>query len=292
MDTIHLDLDDALPDRNRYKTAKRNGDFTIDQDWGSYSDAEHDRWGRLYGRMERILPGRACQPFLDALETLRLPKTRIPDMAELSARLEPVTGWRVVPVAGLVPDDVFFEHLANRRFPAAAFIRPERELDYLQEPDIFHDIFGHVPLLANSVFAAFMRAYGNAGVRAAKQGALKNLARLYWYTVEFGLVKSADGIRLFGAGLMSSSAESLYALEDAAPHRIRFDLERVMRTDYIIDAFQQSYFVIESFERLQAACAENFAPLYSRLAKLRSLQPSEVLRSDRLVDNDGPEKNL
>ena len=166
------------------------------------------------------------------MATLQLSEAGIPDMAKLSDRLEKITGWRVVPVAELVPDDIFFNHLANRRFPAGAFIRPEAQMDYLEEPDIFHDVFGHVPLLANPVFADFMQAYGKGGQRALDLGCLKNLARLYWYTVEFGLIRSAAGLRIFGAGIMSSMTESVFALENPSPHRVAFNLERVMRTNY------------------------------------------------------------
>ncbi|MEQ8443174.1 MAG: phenylalanine 4-monooxygenase [Alphaproteobacteria bacterium] len=269
--------------KNRYKLAPRNEDYTIDQDWQSYSADEHDRWDRLFSRMCDVLPGRACPEFLEAMNTLRLSEGGIPDMARLSDRLEPLTGWRVVPVTDLVPDEIFFDHLANRRFPAGAFIRPEHELDYLEEPDIFHDIFGHVPLLANPVFARFMQAYGEGGVKAAERGMLKNLARLYWYTVEFGLIRSSDGLRLFGAGIMSSSAESVFALEDPSPHRITFDLERIMRTNYIIDDFQQTYFVIESFDQLLEDCYKDFSALYDRLATLPAIEPDKTISGDQFV---------
>ena len=197
---------------------------------------------------------------------LELSQSGIPDFAELSEQLAANTGWRVVAVAGLVPDDAFFDHLANRRFPAGAFIRPEHELDYLEEPDIFHDVFGHVPLLANPVYADFLEAYGKGGRRALERGQLANLARLYWYTVEFGLMRRAGGLRFFGAGIMSSPAETVFSLEDSSPNRIAFDLERVMRTKYIIDDFQQTYFVIDSFEQLLADCYTGFQPdVYDRL---------------------------
>jgi phenylalanine-4-hydroxylase len=267
---------------NRYRNAVRKADWTIDQDWGSYSSAEHDRWDRLQARAAEVLADRACPEFLDAMDRLKLSEGGIPDMARLSDRLEPLTGWRVVPVTDLVPDAVFFDHLANRRFPAGAFIRPERQFDYLEEPDIFHDIFGHVPLLANPVYADFMEAYGKGGARAMRLGKLKNLARLYWYTIEFGLVESPAGLRIFGAGIMSSATESVFALEDPSPNRIGFDPERVMRTDYVIDDFQQSYFVIESFEALLAACYADFGPLYDRLGAGPTHAPGEVLPGDRV----------
>jgi phenylalanine-4-hydroxylase len=268
---------------NRYKNARRNPDFTIDQDWASYSAAEHDRWDRLFARSRDILRHRACEEFLAAMATLKLSESGIPDLEKLSDRLESITGWRVVPVTDLVPDEIFFNHLANRRFPAGAFIRPESQLDYLEEPDIFHDVFGHVPLLANKTYADFMQAYGQGGQRAMRLGRLANLARLYWYTVEFGLIRSPAGLRLFGAGIMSSATESLFALEDASPHRVAFDLKRVMRTKYVIDDFQQTYFVIDSFEKLLASCYEDFGSLYERLARAADIEADELVPGDKVI---------
>lgn len=270
-------------EKNRYADAPRRADWTIEQNWPSYSAIEHDRWNRLYDRQAKLLPGRACDEFLAAMDALELSPGGIPDFEALSARLCALTGWRVVPVAGLVPDDVFFEHLANRRFPAGAFIRPEEELDYLEEPDVFHDVFGHVPLLANPVYARFMQAYGEGGRRALALGRLANLARLYWYTVEFGLVATSSGLRIFGAGILSSPAETIFSIEDSSPNRIGFDLERVMRTNYIIDDFQQCYFVIDGFERLLEACYRDFGPLYDRLRSQADLAPHEIAPDDALI---------
>ncbi len=269
--------------KNRYRNVPRNADFTIVQDWSSYSTAEHDRWDRLFKRQTDVLPSRACDAFMDALDILTVSASGIPDFTDLSNRLEPLTGWRVVPVAELVPDDVFFDHLAHRRFPAGAFIRPEEEFDYLEEPDVFHDIFGHVPLLANPVFADFMAAYGRAGKRAQARGQLHNLARLYWYTVEFGLMQSANELRIFGAGILSSPAEAMFSLKDPSPHRIVFDLERVMRTSYIIDDFQKTYFVIESFEKLLEDCQQDFVPIYDRLRTGRDIAPHELHETDKVL---------
>jgi phenylalanine-4-hydroxylase len=268
---------------NRYRNAPRNPDFTIDQNWTSYSGAEHDRWDRLFMRAAAILRGRACDEFIASMKALQLSESGIPELAKLSDRLEAITGWRVVPVASLVPDDVFFAHLANRRFPAGAFIREEAQLDYLEEPDIFHDVFGHVPLLANPVYADFMQAYGKGGQRALGLGMLPKLARLYWYTVEFGLIRSPAGLRLFGAGIMSSAAESVFALEDPSPNRIAFNLERVMRTRYEIDDFQKIYFVINSFEALLDECYQDFGPLYERLRTAGELAPEAVLAVDQVL---------
>jgi len=269
--------------KNRYRNAPRHPDYTIDQDWPSYSAAEHDRWDRLFKRSQAVLHDRACDEFTAMMHTLKLSESGIPDMERLSDRLERVTGWRVVPVAELVPDDVFFNHLANRRFPAGAFIRSEQEMDYLEEPDVFHDVFGHVPLLANPIYSNFMQAYGKGGQRAISLGRLPNLARLYWYTVEFGLLRTPAGLRIFGAGIMSSTTESVFALESQSPNRIAFDLDRVMRTRYLIDDFQQTYFVIESFEKLLDDCYQDFAPIYERMGSATDIEPDQVPDGDDVV---------
>jgi phenylalanine-4-hydroxylase len=267
----------------RYRDAPRNPDYTIDQDWSSYSAAEHDRWDRLFKRSQAVLHDRACDEFIAMMDTLKLSESGIPNMERLSDRLEKITGWRVVPVAELVPDEVFFNLLANRRFPAGAFIRSEQEMDYLDEPDVFHDVFGHVPLLANPVYSNFMQAYGKGGQRAISLGRLANLARLYWYTVEFGLIRTAAGLRIFGAGIMSSTTESVFALESDSPNRIAFELERVMRTKYLIDDFQQTYFVIESFEKLLDDCYQDFAPIYEGIGMATDIGAHEVLVGDDVI---------
>ncbi|MEO1101778.1 MAG: phenylalanine 4-monooxygenase [Pseudomonadota bacterium] len=269
--------------KNRYATAARAADWTIDQAWTSYSAEEHDRWDRLFKRQSEVLEGRACDAALDAMHTLKLSEGGIPDMERLSDRLEPLTGWRVVPVTDLVPDDVFFNHLANRRFPAGAFIRPEEEFDYLEEPDVFHDVFGHVPLLADPAFADFMEAYGKGGQRAMGLGQLHNLARLYWYTVEFGLIRSDEGLRIFGAGILSSPKESVFSLEAPSPNRVAFDLARVMRTKYIIDDFQQTYFVIESFETLLDTCYDDFGGIYAAVKDAPDIEAHALEAKDEII---------
>lgn len=244
-------------------------DWTIAQDWARYTASEHAVWDVLFARQSEMLVGRAVPAFLQGLDILRLTKPGIPDFSELSERLMAATGWQVVAVPGLVPDDVFFDHLANRRFVAGRFIRTPEQLDYLREPDVFHDVFGHVPLLADPVFADYMQAYGVAGQRAARLGAIDMLARLYWYTVEFGLIRDGAGLKIYGAGIVSSRSESVYALESASPMRTGFDLKRVLRTLYRIDDLQGQYFVIDSFEDLLTQTIKtDFAPLYQELAKL------------------------
>ncbi len=272
-----------LTSKNRYADAPRNPDFTIDQRWETYTPEEHNRWDRLFAKQREVLPGRACTQFLDAVDELELSRSGIPDMEELSDRLEKMTGWRVVPVTDLVPDDIFFDHLANRRFPAGAFIRPEEEFDYLEEPDIFHDIYGHVPLLANPVFADFMEAYGKGGNRALELGQLKNLARLYWYTVEFGLIRTTEGLRIYGAGILSSPHESKFSLEDDSPNRVGFDLPRIMRTKHIIDDFQQTYFVIDSFEQLLETCYKDFGDIYASVKGLPDHEAHDIVPGDEVI---------
>jgi phenylalanine-4-hydroxylase len=259
-------------------------DFTVPQRWRDYSAEEHAVWNTLGARQGLLLPGLACEEFMQGLATLGLRSSGIPDFAQLSATLQQATGWQVVAVPGLVPDEVFFEHLANRRFPAGRFIRSREQLDYLQEPDIFHDVFGHVPMLMHPVFADYMEAYGKGGLRAQGLGMLRQLARLYWYTVEFGLLRTPEGLRIYGSGIVSSAAESVFSLEDTSPNRIAFDLVRVMRTNYRIDDFQQTYFVIESFEQLLRETAErDFAPVYEQLRKLPDLTPDAIDASDEVL---------
>jgi phenylalanine-4-hydroxylase len=258
-------------------------DWTIDQDWAGYTDAEHRVWMTLYERQTKLLPGRACDPFLKGLEALDLNRSGIPDFERINVELSRLTGWSVVAVSGLVPDEVFFDHLANRRFPAGRFIRKPEELDYLQEPDIFHDVFGHVPMLTDPVFADYMQAYGRGGLRAMQRGQLANLARLYWYTVEFGLLQTPQGARIYGAGIVSSRAESIFALDDPSPNRLAFDLERVMRTPYRIDDFQQVYFVIPSLQALLDATLQDFGAIYDRLEQASDVPIAAVLPTDHVI---------
>ena len=256
-------------------------DFTIEQDWRSYGEDEHAVWRLLFERQQKLLIGRACGEYLEGLDALGVAAGGIPDFGRLSDVLDRTTGWRIVAVPGLIPDAVFFAHLSRRRFPSTCFIRRRDQLDYLQEPDVFHDICGHVPLLMNPVFADYMQAYGEGGLKAQGLGHLQRLARLYWYTVEFGLVTTPEGLRIYGSGILSSAGESAYCLDDSSPHRLGFDLRRVMRTRYNIDRFQQTYFVIDDFEQLFAATRPDFAPIYREIAAMPDIEPGAVLSCDR-----------
>ncbi|MGV6819508.1 MAG: phenylalanine 4-monooxygenase [Parvularcula sp.] len=258
-------------------------DYTIPQGWDDYTEEEHGTWNRLCDRLKAILPGRADLSFFEGVYALGLDGRGIPNFERMSDRLEKLTGWRVVAVPGLVPEEIFFEHLANRRFPAGNFIRRPDQLDYIQEPDVFHDVFGHVPFLSNPVFADYMQAYGEGGLRSLNSGCLKNLASLYWYTVEFGLIKSGDDLRIYGAGIVSSPAESVFALEDPSPNRLAFDTERLMRTDYRIDDFQQSYFVIDSYDDLlERTLRTDFGPIYETLSGTYDYTPEDILPGEQV----------
>ncbi|MGV3569315.1 MAG: phenylalanine 4-monooxygenase [Ramlibacter sp.] len=260
-----------------------NADWTIPQGWENYTAADHGVWKTLFERQTRLLPGHACDEFVAGMHNLPIGADEIPDFRRLSDVLMQRTGWQVVAVPGLVPDEVFFEHLANRRFPAGQFIRKPHELDYLQEPDVFHDVFGHVPMLMHPVMADFIQAYGQGGLRAMRLGKLPYLARVYWYTVEFGLVQQADGIRVYGAGIASSRAETVFSTDDASPNRIGFELERVMRTLYRIDDFQETYFVLDGLEQLLELAKIDFAAAYERVGATSDLQPGELLATDRVL---------
>lgn len=258
-------------------------DHVIDQGFDAYTDSDHAVWRTLFERQSKLLPGRAAPEFVEGLKALGVAADGIPDFEALSDILEAATGWRIVAVAGLVPDDVFFRHLTNRRFPVTNWIRKPEQLDYLQEPDVFHDCFGHVPMLFNPVFADYMAAYGRGGMKALNLGALKLLARLYWYTVEFGLIRTDAGLRIYGAGIVSSRGETTFSLEDETPNRLAFDLLRIMRTDYIIDHYQQTYFVIDSYDQLFDATRPDFTPYYAQLKPLPSLAPDQVLPTDERI---------
>lgn len=255
-------------------------DWTIDQGWSQYTPQEHAVWKMLFERQSKLLPGRACDEFVRGMQDLPIGPDQIPNFEQLSETLSQRTGWQIVAVPGLVPDDVFFEHLAHRRFPAGHFIRKPHELDYLEEPDVFHDVFGHVPMLMNPAIADYIQAYGEGGLRAKRLGVLEKLARVYWYTVEFGLVKQPGGLRVYGAGIASSATETVFSVEDDSPNRVAFDLERVMRTNYRIDDFQETYFVLDNLNDLLELARIDFAPLYERVADASDFEPGDILPTD------------
>ena len=258
----------------------------VEQPWDDYQDEDHATWATLYARQRDVLKGRACDEFIAAQDAMGMTPDHIPKFAELNEVLSKATGWTLIGVEGLLPELDFFDHLANRRFPVTWWIRRPDQIDYIEEPDLFHDLFGHVPLLMIPVFADYMEAYGRGGVKAHAIGAdaLQNLTRLYWYTVEFGLIRQKDGLRIYGSGIVSSKGESIHCLESDAPNRIGFDLERIMRTRYRIDTYQKTYFVIDSFEQLMDATRPDFTPIYGKLATLDSIPAGTVLETDHVFN--------
>jgi len=258
-------------------------DYTVDQDWDAYSAGEHDLWRRLYRRQMGLVPRYASEEFCDTLATLNFGEG-IPRFDAINRMLRPATNWQLVAVPGLLPDLTFFEHLANRRFPVTVWIREPAEFDYIVEPDVFHDFFGHVPMLFNPVFADYMQAYGRGAIKAHALGAIEMLARLYWYTVEFGLIDTPRGIRTYGAGILSSGGEISYCVESPEPNRIGFDLLRIMRTKYKIDTFQETYFVIRDFKQLFDATAPDFTPYYESLKGKEPYPASTVLATDKVYN--------
>jgi phenylalanine-4-hydroxylase len=256
----------------------------VEQPWAGYSRTDHEVWDTLYKRQRELLPAYACKEFLEGVERFGFGEGGIPRFDDLNRVLADATGWQIVAVEGLLPDEVFFDHLANRRFPVSWWIRRPDQLDYLSEPDLFHDLFGHVPLLLNPVFADYMQAYGKGGMKAHAIGpeALMNLTRLYWYTVEFGLINTPEGMRIYGAGIVSSKGESIYSIDSPAPNRIGFGLERVMNTKYRIDTYQQTYFVIDSFDQLFDATRPDFTPIYGKLSHGSAVAAAAVLDGDKV----------
>jgi phenylalanine-4-hydroxylase len=252
-------------------------DWTVPQNWEHFTAEEHEVWDILFARQQEMLRGRAVRAFEESLDVLKLSRPGIPELGELNERLLARTGWTVVSVPGLVPDDIFFEHLAARRFPAGNFIRKRAQLDYLEEPDVFHDVFGHVPLLAQPAVADFMQALGETGLEALRHGHLDRLARLYWYTVEFGLAREDGDLKIYGAGILSSFGESRFSLESPEPRRRPFDLREVLRTSYVSSAFQKGYFVIDSFEKLLGEVMQADLPaLFEEAATLEDLDPGRA----------------
>lgn len=255
--------------------------FCVDQDWASYTPAMHDRWRRLFARQSELAGRYACDSFVEGLARLDCSEG-IPRFEDINAVLHPATGWTIVAVPGFIPEDTFFDHLAHRRFPVTRWLREEHELDYLVEPDVFHDLFGHVPMLLQQDVADFLALYGQAAPRAKEMGALDMLARLYWYTIEFGLIDGGDRPKVFGAGIVSSPGETVFSVTDRDVIRRRFDPERAMRTGYMIDDYQKCYFVLDTFEQLaKGLVALDFGPIYEQWRDRPALDPAAVLPGDR-----------
>jgi phenylalanine-4-hydroxylase len=259
--------------------SKIKTDYTVDQDLSVYTADEHERWRRLYRRQSAMMDRYAVDLVCDMVRSLRYDEG-IPSFAAVNALLTPATNWTLVAVPGLLPDDVFFTHLANRRFPVTVWLRDELEFDYIVEPDIFHDFFGHVPLLFDPFVANHLQDYGKGALKAMKLGSLDFLARLYWYTIEFGLINTPKGIRTYGAGILSSGGELPYCIESTKPNRIHLDVIRCMQTLYKIDTFQETYFVIDSFEELYKKTAPDFTPYYEELKRREPIKANAVLQDD------------
>ena len=269
------------------------GDDWLEPAQTVYSNEDDAVWDDLFARQMDVLPGRAATAFMAGLERLDLGRGGVPEFGRLSEELDTLTGWSVVPVPMLIPDHVFFWHLANRRFPAGNFIRTRETFDYIQEPDVFHDVFGHVPMLTDPVYADYMQEYGRAGWKAMRYNRLKALGALYWYTVEFGLIEEVDGIKAYGAGILSGPTEAVFAVEAKSPNRIMLAVDRVMRTDYVISDLQPTYFVIESFEDLYRQTVErDFDRLYNNLAPGFTYANSAVIDVDHVVNRGTQEYHL
>jgi phenylalanine-4-hydroxylase len=265
-------------------TAQTVEDCIIDQGWERYSAEDHATWRVLFERQEQTLKGHVCQEYLDGLEALGIGPEGVPNFEAMNARLQRITGWEVVAVPGLIPSRPFFQMLANRQFPAGTFIRSRAQLDYLEEPDIFHDVFGHVPLLTNPAYADYMNEYGRIGLDAVGNKGVKFLARLNWYTIEFGLIRKPGGIRIYGAGIVSSFGEAKYVAEDPSAHQLAFNLDRVLRTGYYIDDFQATYFVIDQFEDLfDLLKRTDFTAQFGKLRAQPSHAPFEILPQDMVI---------
>jgi phenylalanine-4-hydroxylase len=258
-------------------------DYLVDQGFETYTADDHATWRTLARRQREILKGRIADQFLDGLDRLGIGEAGIPDFREMNKMLHAATGWEVVAVPGLIPDLAFFRLLADRKFPAGFWIRKPEQIDYIEEPDIFHDVFGHVPLIMQPIYADYLEAYGKAGLVAAEHGALKRLARLYWYTVEFGLAQTPEGLRIVGAGIASSPGETLFSLESPSPNRVGFELGRVMRTLYRIDDYQETYFVLDGVETWPALDLDRLIPLWKELDEQADLEPGDIRAEDRVL---------
>ncbi|PJD92755.1 MAG: phenylalanine 4-monooxygenase [Legionella sp.] len=252
---------------SRYQAHQSNASGRID-----YSSEEHHVWQQLFSRQKKILPGRAADDYLAGLDALQLTEDCIPQLPDINRRLSVLTGWEVMPVAALISARAFFELLAARRFPAATFIRVQEELDYVKEPDIFHELFGHCPMLVDPVYADFVQAYAQL-VLTLPETDWPLLQRLFWYTVEFGLIQTSHGLRIYGGGILSSVTETVYCVESHVPLRILFDPLVAFRTPYRIDQLQSTYFVIEDYQQLYAMVKADLKPIVHQARMLGEFPP-------------------
>jgi phenylalanine-4-hydroxylase len=247
-----------------------------------YTAAEDEVWRDLMARQARVLPGRACNSYLKGLEILDFPKDRVPQLLEVDRRLNEVTGFGVAAVPALIAPEKFFALLADRKFPAATFIRRREDFDYLQEPDVFHEIYGHCPLLTHQTYADFLQRYGQKALAAGPRY-FWMMQRLFWFTVEFGLIRNSEGLRIYGAGIASSAGESPYALESDVPERREFDPVTIFRTPYRIDIYQTVYYVIDEIEQLFDLVSRDLVPLMDRARELAPLPPTFPPKEDKAI---------
>ena len=262
----------------KYIAKKANADGFI-----PYTDDENAIWKTLFERQMKILEGRACREFIEGLKLLNLSSDRIPQPDEVSKALRRATGWSVEPVEAVIPADEFFTLLANKKFPAASFIRHLEDLDYIEEPDIFHELFGHCPLITLQPYADFLEAYGKMALKSDPKD-LKYLFRLFWFTIEFGLIKTDEGVRIFGGGILSSYQETLEALEKPEESFEDFDIDTALRTPYRIDMVQPQYFVIEGYETLYDILKEDLTKQIQVAKKLPAIMPKRpFLKGDQIV---------
>jgi len=258
-------------------------DWSMPQNWAQFSETDHARWRDFAAKQAKALEGLASDTFLEGVRALELDTLGVPEFDRWNDTLRAATGWEVVAVPGVIPNAPFFEMLAQRRFPVSNFLRQGQSFEYSDEPDMFHDVFGHMPMFIDPTFGEFMSAYGRAGIRAEKLGMSDWLGRLYLHTVEFGLIEERGSLRAYGAGLMSSHAETLHALTSDEPRRLRFDLPRLMRTQWPFDQFQPTYFVIESFDALlEEMETTSLKDVYGQVADAPLIPIGEADPSDQL----------
>lgn len=263
-------------------------DWSMPQNWEQFSDSDHARWSEFAAKQTKALEGLASDTFIKGVRALELDKMGVPEFDRWNERLRDVTGWEVVAVPGVIPNEPFFKMLAERKFPVANFLRQGPSFEYSDEPDMFHDVYGHMPMFLDPTFGEFMTAYGRAGLRAERQGMSDWLGRLYLHTVEFGLIQDGGSLRAYGAGLMSSFAETVHALKSDAPRRLQFDLPRLMRTDWPFDEFQPTYFVIESFDALlEEMETTSLKHVYEEVAGLPLIPIGESVAGDREYQKAG-----